>query len=94
MEDAVLVRVDAELFVRRLKNQFDTRRAAEYVSIMYFLAQRMQAYCGDTEFYNAGFYLREVENLIDELQQALVVCLYYVIITFAFFGIVAFGNDA
>ena len=63
------------------------------MSIVHFPAEIMETSRSEGKLDGSRFNLREVENLVDKLQETFVVRVYDVIIRLPFFRIVAFGNE-
>ena len=94
LENPVLVRVNAQSFVRRVEFQFHSLRAAEHMCIMNLFAKRVQLYRSVSELHDARFYFRQIQYFIDQLQQPFVVGIHYFIIFFSLFRVFALRDDA
>ena len=94
LEDAVLVAFNDNLLVRGLVNKLHTLGAAEFQRVVYFLAERVQAYRGDGEFYHARFNLGEVQDFVYQLQKPFVVGFHDVVVVLPLLGVGALGNDS
>ena len=89
----VFVCCDHQALVRRLVDKAYFLRNTEYMGIAHFQADVGETGRSERKFNNSRFNLREIEDLVDKLQKPFVVAINDVVIFFAFFRIVAFGNE-